>query len=63
MDPADARKTPDELTQLADPAGLDGNALVRASKLTAKVDNTAVQDGFQERATPYVKCADTFGAI
>ncbi len=26
--------------------GLDGDALVRTSKLTAKVDNTAIQDGF-----------------
>ncbi|MBQ0052429.1 MAG: DUF763 domain-containing protein [Treponema sp.] len=42
-----SRQTPDELLSLADDAGLDGNALVKASKLTAKVDGTAVQDGFQ----------------
>ncbi|HZB15234.1 MAG TPA: DUF763 domain-containing protein [Chryseolinea sp.] len=40
-------KTPAELLKIADQTGLDGSALVRASKLSAKVDNTAVQDGFQ----------------
>ncbi len=39
-------KTPDELRCFAEKTGLDGNALVRTSKLTAKVDNTAVQDGY-----------------
>ena len=42
-----SRKTPDELLYLADATGLDGNSLVNASKLTAKVDGCAVQDGFQ----------------
>ena len=42
-----SRKTPEELLYLSDKTGLDGDALVRASKLCAKVDNTAVQDGFQ----------------
>lgn len=42
-----SRKTPEELLYLGDATGLDGNALVRASKLCAKVDGTAVQDGFQ----------------
>ena len=42
-----SRQTPLELMQLADKTGLDGDALVRSSKLTAKVDNTAIQDGFQ----------------
>ncbi|MEJ2004697.1 MAG: DUF763 domain-containing protein, partial [Cyclobacteriaceae bacterium] len=42
-----SRKTPDELLQIADHTGLNGNELVRTSKLTAKVDNTALQDGFQ----------------
>lgn len=39
-------KTPEELIALADRTGLDGDNLVRTSKLVAKVDNTAVQDGF-----------------
>lgn len=42
-----SRRTPDELLFLADATGLDGTALVNASKLTAKVDGVAVQDGFQ----------------
>ena len=42
-----SRKTPDELLYLADATGLDGLSLVNASKLTAKVDGCAVQDGFQ----------------
>lgn len=42
-----SRQTPAELLRIAAQTGLDGDALVRASKLTAKVDNTAVQDGFQ----------------
>ncbi len=41
-----SRKTPDELTALGDRIGLDAPALVRASRLVAKVDSAAVQDGF-----------------
>jgi len=42
-----SRATPDELLRIADKTGLNGTELVRASKLSAKVDNTAIQDGFQ----------------
>ena len=42
-----SRMTPDELLTIADKTGLDGDILVRNSKLVAKVDNNAVQDGFQ----------------
>ncbi|WP_316807924.1 DUF763 domain-containing protein [Pedobacter agri] len=42
-----SRETPTELLRIADQTGLDGTKLVRASKLSAKVDNTAIQDGFQ----------------
>ncbi len=42
-----SRKTPEELLWLGEQTGLNGNELVHASKLCAKVDNTAVQDGFQ----------------
>ena len=42
-----SRQTPDELLRISDKTGLDGNYLVRCSKLSAKVDNTAIQDGFQ----------------
>jgi len=42
-----SKQTPNELLRIADSTGLDGNELVRCSKLSAKVDNTAIQDGFQ----------------
>lgn len=42
-----SKNTPQELLLYSDRNGLDGNSLVRCSKLSAKVDNTAVQDGFQ----------------
>src|SRR6201992_2393776 len=42
-----SRKTPDELVAVADRTGLDGTALAQASRLVAKVDSAAVQDGFQ----------------
>lgn len=42
-----SRQTPNELLMLADRTGLNGTELVRSSKLSAKVDNTAIQDGFQ----------------
>ena len=42
-----SRMTPPELLTIADKHGLQGDALVRYSRLTAKVDNTAIQDGFQ----------------
>ena len=42
-----SRMTPDELMDIAGREGLNGDELVRNSKLVAKVDNNAVQDGFQ----------------
>ena len=42
-----SRQTPDELLKVASQTGLNGDALVRSSRLAAKVDNTAIQDGFQ----------------
>ena len=41
-----SRKTPEELQRLAERVGFDGEALTRASRLVAKVDSAAVQDGF-----------------
>ncbi|HWK39231.1 MAG TPA: DUF763 domain-containing protein, partial [Hyphomicrobium sp.] len=41
-----SRRTPDELTALGERVGLDATALTRASRLVAKVDSAAVQDGF-----------------
>src|SRR6202165_5662880 len=42
-----SRRTPDELAALAGKLGFDGRALIRASRLVAKVDSAAVQDGFE----------------
>jgi hypothetical protein len=42
-----SRKTPDELRRLGGRIGFDGEALTRASRLVAKVDSAAVQDGFE----------------
>ena len=41
-----SRRTPDELSRLGERIGFDGANLTRASRLVAKVDSAAVQDGF-----------------
>ncbi|MDE1157530.1 MAG: DUF763 domain-containing protein [Neorhizobium sp.] len=41
-----SRKTPGELMAIGERTGLDGDALAGASRLVAKVDSAAVQDGF-----------------
>ena len=41
-----SRRTPDELAAFGARTGLDGAALANASRLVAKVDSAAVQDGF-----------------
>ncbi len=42
-----SRATPGELVAIGERVGFDGAALSRASRLVAKVDSAAVQDGFQ----------------
>lgn len=42
-----SRRTPDELREVAERRNLDGEALVRTSRLTAKIDNNCIADGFQ----------------
>lgn len=42
-----SRKTPDELVAIGNRVGFDGAALARASRMVAKVDSAAVQDGFE----------------
>jgi hypothetical protein len=42
-----SRNTPQELRSIAERRGFDGETLVRASRLTARVDNNAIADGFQ----------------
>jgi uncharacterized protein len=41
-----SRRTPQELISIGDQVGIDGAALAKASRLVAKVDSAAVQDGF-----------------
>src|SRR5258707_8478354 len=41
-----SRRTPEELKGLSEKLGFDGEGLIRASRLVAKVDSAAVQDGF-----------------
>src|SRR5256714_2167176 len=42
-----SRNTPNELRSIAYRHGFDGEALVRTSRLTARIDNNAIADGFQ----------------
>ena len=42
-----SRQTPNELLKVAEQTGLNGTSLVQSSRLAAKVDNTAIHDGFQ----------------
>src|SRR5215470_4404934 len=41
-----SRQTPHELLAIGDHVGLDGQQLARTSRLVAKVDSAAVQDGY-----------------
>jgi uncharacterized protein len=41
-----SRQTPQELIAIGDRVGIDGAGLAQSSRLVAKVDNAAVQDGF-----------------
>jgi hypothetical protein len=42
-----SRKTPSEIEAFCDKISLDANSLVYASRISAKVDSAAVQDGYQ----------------
>src|SRR5688500_17967904 len=42
-----SRNTPQELRSIASRRGFDGEALVRTSRLTARIDNNTIADGFQ----------------
>ncbi|HEX4274705.1 MAG TPA: DUF763 domain-containing protein [Bryobacteraceae bacterium] len=58
-----SRRTPDELRELADRQGLDGDALVRTSRLTAKIDNNCIADGFQLYLHSFVVAASGEWAV
>ncbi len=44
---ATSRKTPEEIIKFGDRFSINANPLVYASRMSAKVDNTALQDGYQ----------------
>ncbi len=58
-----SRQTPEELFFIAESEGLDGDSLVRDSRLCAKVDNNAVQDGFQLYQHNFVLARDGKWAV
>jgi hypothetical protein len=58
-----SRNTPQELRAIAARTGLPGDALVRTSRLTARIDNNAVADGFQIYLHSFVLTADGEWAI
>ena len=58
-----SRRTPDELRALGDRLGLDADALVRTSRLTARVDNNAIADGFQIYLHTFVLAEDGQWAV
>ena len=53
-----SRNTPNELRAIAESRGLDGDALVRTSRLTAKIDNNCIADGFQIYLHSFIVAAD-----
>jgi uncharacterized protein len=55
---AQSRKTPTELTMIGERTGFDAPSLVRASRLIAKVDSAAVQDGFELYLHGFIASAD-----
>jgi len=58
-----SRNTPAELRDIAARTSLDGDALVRTSRLTARIDNNAVADGFQIYLHSFVLTSDGEWAI
>jgi|KBSSwiStaDraftv2_1062776.scaffolds.fasta_scaffold05793_6 hypothetical protein len=53
-----SRRTPDELIQVGERTGLDAMPLAHASRLVAKVDSAAVQDGFDLYLHSFIVTAD-----
>src|SRR3954470_10547870 len=58
-----SRNTPQELRTLAERRGFDGEALVRTSRLTARIDNNAVADGFQIYLHSFIVTAEGEWAV
>jgi hypothetical protein len=53
-----SRNTPQELRAVAEKKALDGESLVRTSRLTARIDNNAIADGFQIYLHSFILSAD-----
>ena len=53
-----SRQTPIELVAIGDRVGFDGHGLATTSRLVAKVDSAAVQDGFQLYLHGFIVAAD-----
>jgi hypothetical protein len=58
-----SRKTPEELEQIGASVGLDTRPQIYASRMSAKVDNNAVQDGYQLYHHTFFLCADGSWAV
>jgi len=58
-----SRNTPNELRSLAERGGFDADALVRTSRLTARIDNNAINDGFQIYLHSFVLSANGEWAV
>lgn len=41
-----SKQMPDEFVRIGDRVGFDGHGLAKASRLVAKIDTAAIQDGF-----------------
>jgi len=53
-----SRRTPDELRAAGEKSGVDGDAMARTSRLVAKVDSAAIQDGFALYLHGFILAAD-----
>jgi len=60
---AQSRKTPDELMAIGERTGLDGAGLAKTSRLVAKVDSAAVQDGFDLYLHGFIVADDSHWVI
>ena len=58
-----SRKTPDDLRSIGAATGLDGEALARTSRLTARIDNNAIADGFQLYLHTFIVTSDGEWAV
>ncbi len=58
-----SRRTPEELRAFGERTGLNGDTLARTSRLTARIDNNAVADGFQLYLHSFVISSDGEWAV